>query len=174
MDDDYMLTRWQETFHKLFVEEALLPAKAVANRLHRHPSYVADVYRADRPRIDPFAIANATLIEAEQFATNDPDKMAEVARRMFSLLTDGTSWTHQRVPDTGLMPFKTLLAETGPLLEDLGTAIKSVAQIEADGKYTPGDAEGVAMFANKAVLLSERLLAMSVELKRRMKGRTVS
>ena len=163
---DKEMNAWQETLHTLF-KHHLIDPKRIAFRLHKHSDYLSDICR--RERVDPFAVANEVLKEMAPLAKQDLPRFLAVTGPIISLLLDGTNWMPQYLDpsveaDTS---YTKLCKQTGMLCEDMGGAIKSLAEIEEDGKYDETDDVHIAEFRHKVDLLIQRLSCLSRELERR-------
>ena len=165
------MNAWQEVLHDVIFGSQLINPKRIAFRLHRHSDYLSDICR--RERVDPFAVANEILKEAELQCAGDLPRFLAVCRPILALLIDGTNWMPTYVaPDVAAnLSYTKLCEHTGTLCEDIGGAIKALAQIEADGQYDEQDDTAIAEFQHKAGLLTHRLSALGMELQRRRAAR---
>ena len=163
------VNRWQEVLHGLCIRDEVVNPKRIALRLHKAWDYVSDICR--RERVDPFAVFNAILQEAEPLTPANTATMLRIAGPIFGLLTQGTNWTAHYVPpvDTHTLDYKRLCEQTGTLIEDLGGLVKTLANIEADSAYNADDDVHIDEFGVKAGQLQARLEAMKFELARRRK-----
>lgn len=153
------MNAWQEVLHQLIADQLVQP-KRIAFRLQRHSEYLSDVCRRDR--VDPIAIFNAILQEAESTFGVNPQRTLTLAQRIFTLLTVGTNfyfqWAHPlAVTDAKL---DDLWRHVADLLKDLGRAIDSLREITKDGRVTESDDVAIAEFdvkANRLIQLFQRL-----------------
>lgn len=161
---------WQETVHRL-IHTQRVNAKRIAFTLHRASDYLSDICR--RERVDPFAVCNAILKEAERRDLGDVPRFIETCNPIIGLLFDGTHWMATFVPDSDTAPtaYTKLCEQAGILCEDLGGTIKALAKIEADGAYDEKDDPQISECHLKAGLLIERLKALQVELHHRRTAR---
>jgi len=158
---------WQEVIHDIVYKRQLVSPGRIAYRLHRHSDYLSDICR--RERVDPFAVANEILKEAQAIAGHHPEQMMEICSRIISLLFDGTRWFAQYV-DPGMhhdTTYNRLCEQTGLLCEDLGGAIKALARVERDGTYNADDDPHIDECQAKIGQLVSRLQVLAVQLRER-------
>lgn len=157
----------QQVLHRILIEDALIPPKAIAFRLHKHVDYLSDICR--RERVDFFAVANEILKEVKPLAESDPHRYLSVVTPIANLLFAGTGLNYYYI-DPKLIAgvnFKSLCELTGTLCQAMGSAIQSLARIEADGKYDENDDVEIASCLHKLGLLSQRLSILTVALQQR-------
>ena len=162
------MNRWQEIMHDLAYKSGLVNPKRIAYRLHHRHDYLSDICRRDR--VDPFAVANAMLLEAEAaYYPHDVQRFAAVCGPIIDLLLGGTRWMATHVDPTlaDHPTYNNLCSQVGALMEDLGGAINSIAAIDADGRVDAEDDPHIAEFEHKAGLLDQRLAALRLEIRRR-------
>ncbi len=168
---DSRMNAWQDTLYDLCFQLDLVNPKAIAHRLHRARNYLSDVCRRDR--VDPIAIFNEILKDAEPLAVSDPRRHAQIGTAVFGLLCSGTRWFPAYVaPEPAASPtssadFTRLCEHAGILCEDLGGVVKSLAAIERDGQYNEADDAEINGFQVKMQQLIARLHAIGVDLRRR-------
>jgi len=168
MPENHAVNRWQEVLYALcFGPGAVVEPKRIAYRLHKASNYLSDICRRDR--VDPLAVFNEILREAEPLAKTDPQRFLAVATPIFQLLTEGTRWFPAYVDAqvAERMPFDRLCAQTGTLLKDLGGALDSLAAVEKDGRYDSEDDPSINEFIHHSAQLIHRLQMLSAELNRR-------
>lgn len=164
------MNAWQETLHGL-MQDQLVPPKRIAFRLHRHSDYLSDVCRRDR--VDPIAIFNAILQEAESYARTDPQRMLAISHRIFRLLTVGTGFYASYVSPALAGDAKhcdDLRDQIGPLMQDLGGAVDSLCDIVRDGAINESDAPSIAEMDFKINRLSQLLSRLHIEVHARYVG----
>ena len=166
--DQRPVNRWQEVLYGLCIgAAAFVNPKALAHRLHRAQDYISDICR--RERVDPMAVFNQILRDAEAYARTDVRRFAKVSRAIFPLLLDGTNWQVQHYDPASVVEndLHKLCEQAGVLMQDLGTAIVSLSTIERDGDYDRDDDPDIAEFQLKADQLVTRIRAIQLELCRR-------
>jgi hypothetical protein len=164
---DELMNRSQEVLHDLCFVRGLIPAKALAYRLHKAPGFIDDICRRDR--VDFVAVFNECLRFGEALAQTNPAWMLAIAGPIFALVTEGTRWSADwsgPLPEKD-MQYTRLCEQAGLLCEDLGGALKAMAAIESDGRYTESDDAAIAEFQTKSQLLVGRLRVLLVEVTRR-------
>lgn len=163
MDRNKPVNRWQEVLHDLCISGTVNP-KAIAHRLHKYGDYLSDICR--RERVDPMAVFNAILIDADRRL--DPADRLALAAPIMGLLVDGTTWTfYQHTPLRADDSFRSLLENTGVMCEDLGGAIRSLARIEADGHIDSADDADIEECQQKMRMLMGRITNLSAALSHR-------
>ena len=157
----------QQVLHRILFEDALVTPKAVAFRLHKHVDYLSDICR--RERVDFFAVANEILKEARPLAETDLYRYLAVVNPIANLVFANTGINYYYV-DPRLaagIDFKSLCEVTGTLCQAMGSAIQSLARIEADGKYDENDDVEIASCLHKFGVLSQRLQTLTIALQQR-------
>jgi hypothetical protein len=164
---------WQAVVHDL-IHSGFVIAKRIAFRLHADPDYLSDICRRDR--IDPFAVCNEILKQADEDFQRQRIPLQhyqQVYLPVLALLLDGTHWMAQHVgPDVqSATSYTKLCAQVGILCEDLGGTVKALAAIEDDGKYNEQDDVNMGEFDVRAGQLISRVQAMRIELHKRHAAR---
>lgn len=154
MHDAEDMNAWQETIYDLVFRRQVVPPKAIALRLHRHSDYLSDICR--RERVDPVAVLNAILQEAEHY---DQQRRAAVALPILGLLLNGTRWfaVHAGADDSPLKDVGDLRDQIAPLLSDLSGAVDSLCAIARDGRIDAADDPSIAEFDAKVNRLTRFL-----------------
>jgi len=161
----------QQTLHRILMVDGLVTPKAVAFRLHKHPDYLSDICR--RERVDFFAVANEILKEVHPLAATDLPRYLSVVSPIAALLFTGTGLNFYYLDPKLIagIDYHSLCEFTGTLCQTLGSAIQSLARIEADGVYDDGDDAEIASCLHKIGLLSQRLNSLTFALQQRRAAR---
>lgn len=195
---DELVNSWQEVLYDICFRADLVNPKRIAFRLHKASDYLSDICR--RERVDPLAVFNVILQEIEPMAKTDPQRFFLIAHRIFSLLIANTRWVVQYAGHEQPLnlSYNRLCEQTGILCENLGVAIKSlsqkscgtgfpagrsmsepvigigsksIARIEADGKYDENDDADMAECLHKINQLNQRFGAIAIEIQSEFKNK---
>ena len=157
------MNAWQETLHNIIGDQLVQP-KRVARRLHRHFDYLSDICRRDR--VDPFAVFNAILQEAEAYAHTDPQRMLAIAHRVFQLLTIGTGfyvgWTSPSAI-SAKSDLRDLRKHIPTLLNDLAGVVEHLCDIAEDHRIDDSDDASIEAFGFKVNRLNQLLSRLHIE-----------
>ncbi len=164
---------WQAVVQDLMLSGAVT-AKDVASRLHRAPDYLSDICR--RERVDPFAVCNEILKQADRKLRNKdipPEKYMHICCPVLNLLLSDTRWSavYGAPNEESATSSAKLCEQAGLLCEVLGGTLKALASIEADGRYDEQDNVRIGEYDMQAGRLVNLLQGLQLELHRRRSAR---